>query len=424
MLKYYEDVKLPNEMYPWSSTQHQDSPTAKMLTVVIAVFDDDRCSISRIYRELGCQHHLIQEQDDQRPEIPSLTPVGFQRWVTLLIQAHPDEEYERLQKAVLDMPISNPDERKERFPKDCSRRLFPGSADLRIRERLEKAISKHAQVELPTNRGDSHHHRPSVGTDSEHASRTPQPSLSTESTYIPPNHRRRPSVESAPPSAFGTSIERERAPYSNVPAEAIIDDTNPTSTPAQPLERARKPYSAVPGGGKAYDDEGPAKSSRADSGSSKIGRSNSMAKIRPLSMGIMGPRSMDAGQSEYAPYNPPPTNARRRRSPSFSQAGNDLRRSENDFRRFENDGRGYPSSFQAPSGSTTDGHEDEARRYGRDRARRSGNDDGREYGDNIRPRHERGSYVNEEDLSRGDGRARGSGYDYTPAAYGGGSAYR
>lgn len=394
-----------------------------MLTLITAVFDDDRCSISRIYRELGCQHHLVQEQDDQRPEIPSLTPVGFQRWVTLLIQAHPDEEYERLQKAVLDMPISNPDEKKERFPKECSRRLFPSSADLQIRERLEKAISKHAKVELPPHRGDSHPHRPSVGTDSGHASGTPRPSLSAESTYIPPNHRRRPSVESAPPSAFGTSIERERAPYSNVPAEAIIDDTNPTSTPSQPLERARKPYSAMPGGGKAYDDDGQARSSRADSVTSKIGRSNSTAKTRPLSMGIMGPRSVDAGQSEYPPYNPLPTNARRRGSPSFSQPSNDFRRSENDFRRVENDTRGYPPSYQAPSGSTADGYEDEARRYARDRARRPVNDDGREYGDGIRPRHERGSYVNDEDVNRADGRARGGGYDYSPAAYGG-SVYR
>lgn len=372
-----------------------------------------------MYRELGCQHHLVQEQDDERPEIPSLTPVGFQRWATLLIQAHPDKEYERLQKAMLDMPISNPDEKKERFPKECSRRLFPSSADLRIRERLEKAVTKHAKVELHTHRGGPHPHRPSVGTDSGHASATPRPSLSAEATYVPPTHRRRPSIdaESTPPLAFGASIERERAPYSNIPAEAIIDDTNPTPPPAQPLERERKPYSAVPGGGKAYEDEGQARHSRPETISSKIGRSNSTANTGPLSMGGMGPRPMDAAPSEFQPYYPPPTNTRRRRSPSFSQASNDIRRPENDT-------RGYASPFQAPSGPGAEVLEDDARRYARDRARRPIiDDDGRDYGDSARTRYERGSYPTEEEYNRTDGRARGGGYDYPQPAYGG-SVYR
>ena len=46
-----------------------------------------------MYRNLRCQHHLIQERDDQRPNISGLTPVGFERWVTLLIRAYPEEEY-------------------------------------------------------------------------------------------------------------------------------------------------------------------------------------------------------------------------------------------------------------------------------------------------------------------------------------------
>lgn len=62
-----------------------------------------------MYRDFGCQHHLVQERDDQRPDIPGLTLAGFERWATLLIRAHPEEEYTRLKKAVLDMPISNSD---------------------------------------------------------------------------------------------------------------------------------------------------------------------------------------------------------------------------------------------------------------------------------------------------------------------------
>jgi hypothetical protein len=357
-----------------------------MLIRTAGVFDDDRSCISRIYRELGCQHHLVQEEDDQRPEIPSLTPVGFQHWVTLLIQAHPDQEYERLRKAVLDMPISNPDDKKERFPKECSRRLFPDSADHRIRERLERAICKHAKIDLYTTRGGSPTHRPSIGAESVGASATPRPSLSAENPYIPPSHRREASVdiESTASSAFvGTSIERERAPYSNTLAEAEMDDTTPTPTPLQPLERERKPYSAVPGGGKAYDDENKAGKPRAESVTSNVGRSNSTTRVRPTSMGLNGPRP-----TEFPHHHPVPPSTRRRRSPSFSGSNNEFRRLENDIR-----------------------------------TRRPVDDDGRDYGDSSRGRYERGSYPNDEEYYRNGGRGQGGGYDYSPASYSG-SVYR
>lgn len=387
----------------------------------IGIFDHSRCSISRIYRELGCQHHFVQEHDDERPEIPSLTPVGFQRWATLLIQAHPDEEYDRLQKAVRDMPISNPDDKKERFPKECSRRLFPYSADLRLREQLEKAITKHAKVDLPTHRGISQPHRSSVGTESVPAPATARNGMSAEAPYLPHPHRLRThtDADSTTPFAPVASIERERAPYSNVPAESIIDDTNPPSTPSQPLERERKPYTAVPGGGKAYDDDGQSRHVRADSMFARIGRSNSTAKARPLSIGVMGARSTDAAPLDGQPYYPPPpANPRRRRSPSFSQANNDFRRVENDFRRPENEARGYASPFPISPGPGPDGLDEDARWYSRDRPRRPLDEDGRDYGDSSRTRYERGSYANEE-YNRADGRARGVGYDYPPAPYGG-----
>ena len=101
-----------------------------------------------MYRELGCQHHLVQEEDNQAPNIPGLTPIGFEKWVILLIRTCPEQEYRRLQKAILSMPISNPDT-NERFPKDISRRLFPQYEDLGIREHIEYAITKHADIQLP-----------------------------------------------------------------------------------------------------------------------------------------------------------------------------------------------------------------------------------------------------------------------------------
>ena len=157
----------------------------------LAVFDDEHSSISRMYRDLECQHHLVQEKYDERPDIPGLTPVGFERWVTLLIQAHPDEEFGRLQKAVLDMPICNPDDRKERFPKELSRRLFPGHEDRKIRERLEDSISEHAAIELP--RRPSREEPPPP----RHDSPIRRPSIA-EQNYDPPTKSQRVSFDLPP----------------------------------------------------------------------------------------------------------------------------------------------------------------------------------------------------------------------------------
>ncbi|KAK3178839.1 hypothetical protein OEA41_000976 [Lepraria neglecta] len=122
MAKFYEDIKLSKEVYLWST-----------------VFDCERLSISRIY--------------DARPDIPGLTPIGFERWVILLIQAHPEEEFERLRKVVLEMPISNPDDCKERLPKDISRRLFPDHEDHKVRNRIEGSMAE--RVALGTGRRES-----------------------------------------------------------------------------------------------------------------------------------------------------------------------------------------------------------------------------------------------------------------------------
>ncbi|KAL2047616.1 hypothetical protein N7G274_000658 [Stereocaulon virgatum] len=99
-----------------------------------------------MYRDLECQHYLVQERYDQRPDIPNLTSVGFERWMTLLIQAHPEEKYRRLGKAVLEIPISNPDKR-ERLQKEISRRLFPQDEAREIREHVDHTIAKHADIQ-------------------------------------------------------------------------------------------------------------------------------------------------------------------------------------------------------------------------------------------------------------------------------------
>lgn len=99
-----------------------------------------------MYRDPKCQHHLVQDQSNQKPDMLGLTPVDFERWMTLLIQAHPEEGYKRLRKAVLDMPIRQKRKGSQRRTLgDCS----PKHGDRGIREHVEYAIAKHADIPIP-----------------------------------------------------------------------------------------------------------------------------------------------------------------------------------------------------------------------------------------------------------------------------------
>jgi len=196
----------------------------------IDIFDDRTSSISRLFREVKAQHHLVQTDDlKERPDIPGLTPKGFETWATLMILASPEREYERLQKAVLNMPISNPDDRKERFPKQIPRRLFPEVADISLREEVEEHIMKHCGVDLP----------PITEEERSQATRSRKVSSSSVAS----------STERA------RSYERGRPPPAASSSSAVIDDEDESISSA-PIERERKPYTAQPGGGKKYGESG------------------------------------------------------------------------------------------------------------------------------------------------------------------------
>jgi hypothetical protein len=104
------------------------------------IFELPSEQISEILCGLSCEHHLISESISDVPLIPGLTPAGFQRWMTLLILANPDTEFLRLYSVVRNYPISNAENRRERFPKELSRRLLPRYADSHTTEMLEKLV--------------------------------------------------------------------------------------------------------------------------------------------------------------------------------------------------------------------------------------------------------------------------------------------
>lgn len=211
MVQFFEDVRLPSEIYPW-----RDIFGGRVTCE----------SISRIYRDLRCQHHFIQLGSQSIPDIPALTPDGFDQFMTVLIQAHPEMEYARLAKAVLDMPVSNADNPKERFPKQLSRRLIPKEEDITQQQRLHAAMSADRNIQL--------------------RSSNPMP---------PPPPQTRPAQSQQPPTSIPTSTsfaERERAPYANYASAIDEDDLRTAPTP---IERERQPYTAKEGSGKVYEDD-------------------------------------------------------------------------------------------------------------------------------------------------------------------------
>ncbi|KAJ4356351.1 uncharacterized protein N0V89_004383 [Didymosphaeria variabile] len=260
MLRFYNDVKLTEEIYPW------DTIFGKL----------PYSTLCKIYRDMRCEHHLIQEHTAAQPDIPALTPQGFQEWMTAMIQSYPDAEYERLSRAVLDMPISNADDCKERFPKELPRRLFPHIENLQAQQRCAAALSPEGVGPL------------------RRAPTFPPPPPMSQSASVPP------------------SLERERSPYTSRPdPRAVVSEDEDNVPISLPLERERKPYAAAPGGGKVYEDD--------------------TSRSAPSEVPLHEQRRRTQSTASQHPYVPPDpsqyprsatqTNGRRPRSPSFSNYG-------------------------------------------------------------------------------------------------------
>jgi len=297
MLKFYEDVRLSDEIYPWQTLFGQLS----------------YASLSKVYRDMRCQHHLIQEHPAEQPYIPALTPNGFQEWMTVMIQAYPDAEYERLSKAVLKMPISNADDRRERFPKELPRRLFPHTENLQAQQRCAANLS--AEGVAP---------------------------LRKAPTFPPPPPKTQ-------PTAPAPKLERERSPYVSQSEAKVFDSEDELEPSSVPIERERKPYAATPGGGKVYGDD-VQRSSTTDASMHEQRRHRQ-------SFGASGPFASPAADThhDYTSHSRSgaPGSSRRGRSPSFSNPGTQS----------DPNMRDIPSSYYT---SNLHSFDEDPRRYGKD----------------------------------------------------------
>ncbi|KAI9836901.1 MAG: hypothetical protein M1819_001066 [Sarea resinae] len=328
MAKFYEDVRIPQEIYTWNTIFKGKSEAA----------------LSKIYRDLECPHHFVQDRPDGNPYIPALTPVGFQRWMTLLIRAHPDNEFDRLAKAVLNMPINSAEDPSYRFPKEISRRLFPIEGNREAADRFVSAITAGGDIEVP---------KPTRPEPAVRRSPVPEPKFK-------------------PPTVTG-AFERERKPYAKTPTpneSAVVEPpSSPAPNPAPSIERERKPYSAQPGGGKIYEGPGNLKPSQ------KPTRANSTSKVKPISLNAAAAaRAVDIPDSRQPQHRPSSTLTglpRRARSPSFS---NDFRRSENDLLGYHGPSASAPADVEADENSR---YAREAERRQADWARRQAEEDAR-----------------------------------------------
>jgi hypothetical protein len=191
-------VVTPSKMAAYYASHALEKEPQPLLTIFRAQSNEH---ISRLYQDLGCEHHLIQEDSHSAPIVPSLTPIGFAHWMTIFILAYPEEESRRLGKVVLAMPINADgdlvDGKPERLPKQISRHLLPEREDPTSRKLLETAIL---------------HFLDDLGSTSRRKGSLTSPSLSRHSSTSQSRHR---------------------------PVEIHQIRTSPTSSKTQPRERER-----------------------------------------------------------------------------------------------------------------------------------------------------------------------------------------
>ncbi|KAK3052117.1 hypothetical protein LTR09_006709 [Extremus antarcticus] len=320
MLRFFNETKIVNEIYPW------DMIFGGKLSMT---------SVSTMFQKLLCQHHLVQERHDAPPTVPGLTPRGFDWFMTCLIQAHPDSEYERIAKAVRDMPISNGDDKSERFPKELSRRLFPPVANIQAQQRLFSSLS----------------HDPRVLSALKGTSAMPPP---------PP---------SGPPNpSFG---ERERMPYGSSQQSNTVDDDDLAGPPPVNIERERKPYTAPQGTGRTYgsDDSRPPPNSSRPEGPSRSRSTRTKSSAPPQASynnsGPSDPMNIPSRAHRMSTPGMPPQNGNS--NGQYSKSRRASPPSQNPYTRsepgFADASKPQNTSSQRPSREYPEDDEEKLRRY-------------------------------------------------------------
>ncbi|KAF2666805.1 hypothetical protein BT63DRAFT_441862 [Microthyrium microscopicum] len=275
MKKFFEAMKISNEVFPWKDIFSLPSP-----------------QLSALYTSLSSQHHLIPRSSApfEAPHLAALTSQGFASFMTVFIQAYPDLEFQRLAATVRELPISNADERKERWPKELSRRLLPRTGSETQRRKLNDVLRKVGvagpNTSLPP---PPPGHPPASAPPQGYSSSAPQ------SGFAPPPN---PSSQN-PKVTFSTQHRPSQTPQPSNLREnhGETSDSDDSSRPSIPIERERKPYIAKEGGGKIHEEK----------------NSRPSQSVPPPSTTSNRPPERGSTSSKYPPTAAPP---RRERAPS------------------------------------------------------------------------------------------------------------
>lgn len=181
--------------------------------------DKNGVELGRLYRALDVEYHLIQSKYEKNPALPALTPRGFERWMALMIQSNPDLEFERLNNALIMMPVTHPEDRSRRLPEKVSRHAFPVSPDpdvsMVVNSALEECFSAGA------------------GETTDRSKRFSSSSVAVEDDESLPDDEKTqldsPPIERDVP----ITLERQRKPYASIPTgadsrEKVFVDTSPS----------------------------------------------------------------------------------------------------------------------------------------------------------------------------------------------------
>ncbi|KAK3304590.1 uncharacterized protein B0T15DRAFT_247815 [Chaetomium strumarium] len=171
MAGFYSHHRLETEVFPFPD-----------------IFRAPPSRLAELYQQLSCEYYLVPAEPKARPTLPGLTLAGWTQWTTLAVRAYPNEEAERLAKAVAALPINAEsllDGKPERLPKQIPRRLMPERPDRAARLLLDGALKSH------------------LGSPDSSARRTVPVSVSTTTTSSSrpssPRSRYRPPSSSSPP---------------------------------------------------------------------------------------------------------------------------------------------------------------------------------------------------------------------------------
>ncbi|KAG9248160.1 hypothetical protein BJ878DRAFT_76181 [Calycina marina] len=302
-------VVLPTKMAAFYAKNDLSKEVQPCLSIFRAQSNEQ---ISKLYQDLGCEHHLVQETASSAPVVPALTPLGFSQWMSLHILAYPNEEAKRLEKVVLAMPINADGEmvdgRPERLPKQISRHLLPEKEDLTSKKLIESSIQIFFE-DLGTGS-----RRKASYIDNSAPPLSRQLTSPTEPTV---NNRRPVEVHQpkmpSPPAPKSQPIERERNPYSGAPSSS---DTSSNEDTSVKRERERQPYTAQPGSGKVYSE-----GSTFNVGP-KVGRANSTSQRKESARAPSETRYSRASSTSNHNYVPPLRSSRRASSPPLKSYSN------------------------------------------------------------------------------------------------------